>query len=54
MTSGARFVAPILFGAVWTVYDATSASYLFAGALVVAVLCAALILRATCGESDIG
>ena len=53
VTSGARFVAPILFGAAWTVYDATSALYLFAGALVGAVLCAALILRATCGESDV-
>jgi hypothetical protein len=47
VTSGARLVAPVLFGALWTRYDASMAAHAFAGALLVAWLCAAVILRLT-------
>jgi MFS family permease len=43
--SGARFIASIAFGALWTRYGADVAIYAFFGALVVAVACAGRILR---------
>jgi MFS family permease len=45
VTSAARFVAPVAFGALWTRYDAATAVQVFAGALAVALPVAAVILR---------
>ena len=45
VTSAARFVAPIAFGALWTRYDATAAVYVFSFALVAAMVVAGFVLR---------
>ena len=49
--SGARFLASVAFGALWTRYGADAAVYVFFGALVVAVVIAGGILR---GQPKLG
>ena len=51
-TSGARFVAAIVFGALWTAYDAATAVYAFSGALAVAMALSTLILRSQCSACE--
>jgi MFS family permease len=52
-TSGARFVASLAFGAIWTRYGSGPAVYSFLAALVVAVVAAAFILRSQRTTSDL-
>ena len=55
VTSAARFVAPVAFGALWMHYDATTAVRVFTCALIAAVALAGVILRFECGtcEADV-
>jgi MFS family permease len=45
ITSGGRFVAALVFGALWSQYDARTAMFAFSGALATAVVIAALTFR---------
>jgi len=52
-TSGARFLAPIAFGAIWTTYSAQAAVTVFGCALVVALVAASAILLFECRSCEI-